>query len=202
MKCDNVTNYDLFHWNWSQSCVCDDAIIVVSCVCKRIEVKIQQLDAEKMQMTSQTLLQFLGCIDFINETLEQIQRLQDNPNHAKWFNKSKKMYSINNTMIIDQDVLFIYVDLGYRGSFYDITILNYSNVYDEYHKRFTATNGYYKYLLGDPSYEGEEQFNMRRLGDWKLSNDADESLVKTYKKMHGGYCVWVKWDIGGLKQKW
>jgi hypothetical protein len=150
MKCDNVTTYDSFHWNWLQSCVCDDAIFVASCVCKIIEDEIQWPNVEKMREACQTLPHFPECIGFINGTLVEIRRPWDNLNHARWFNGRKKMYSMNNTVIIDHDGLFIHVDPGYPGSFHDVTILKYFNVYDEYHERFTQMDGYHKYFLDDP----------------------------------------------------
>jgi hypothetical protein len=45
MKCDNVTTYDSYHWNWSASSVCDDAIFVASCVCEAIGNEITWPDA-------------------------------------------------------------------------------------------------------------------------------------------------------------
>jgi hypothetical protein len=41
-------------------------------------------------------------------------------------NGQKKMYSMNSTVIVDHDGLFIYVGQGYPGSFLDVTILRLS----------------------------------------------------------------------------
>ena len=69
---DNVISYDSFHWNWSQSCVCDDAIFAASRICNGIENAIQWPNAEKRVVASKTLLQSLDCISFIDGTLVEI----------------------------------------------------------------------------------------------------------------------------------
>ena len=57
-----------------------------------------------------------------------IRPFQD-PEHSRWFNGRKKMYAVNNTVIVDHDGLFIFVDPIFPGSFHDITILRHSEVH-------------------------------------------------------------------------
>ena len=66
------------------------------------------------------VLTVLGCIGIIDGTLVKICRPWKNLEHGKWFNGRKKMYYMNNVVIIDHHGLFIYVDLGYPGLFHDV----------------------------------------------------------------------------------
>jgi hypothetical protein len=36
IKCENIKTYDSYHYNWSASCVYDDAIFTTSCICEAI----------------------------------------------------------------------------------------------------------------------------------------------------------------------
>ncbi len=56
----------------------------------------------------QHILKFQGCIKFIDGTLIEI--CKNNLDHRSWFNGCKKMYCMNNTMVLDHDGLFVYVD--------------------------------------------------------------------------------------------
>ncbi len=61
---------------------------------------------------------------------------------------------------------------------------------------------YFEYLLGYPSYLGEEMFIMKRIRRHEIGLNADQDTIKAYNKMHVGYRVWVEWGIGGLKREW
>jgi len=37
---------------------------------------------------------------------------------------AEKMYSMNNTMVVDHRGIFIYLDIAYQGSFHDVTSLH------------------------------------------------------------------------------
>lgn len=65
---------------------------------------------------------FEGYIGFIDDTLVKIRRPYNDPNHS-WFFNNKKIYSINNKMVVNHNGLFIYIDHGYPGSFHDVTWL-------------------------------------------------------------------------------
>ncbi len=58
---------------------------------------------------------------------------------------------------------------------------------------------YFKYLLEDPSYLGENMFIVKRC---EIRPNANQDVIKTYNKMHVGYKVRVEWGIGGLRRKW
>ena len=59
------------------------------------------------------------------------------------------MYCFNNTVVVDHDGLFIYVDAGYPGSFHDISILKASCLYKNWRNYFTHELEYFEYVLGD-----------------------------------------------------
>jgi len=61
---------------------------------------------------------------------------------------------------------------------------------------------YFEYLLGDPSYLGEEMFIMRRIRRSEIGPNVDQHVIRTYNKIHGRYGVRVEWGISGLKRKW
>lgn len=61
---------------------------------------------------STRITQFLGCIGMIDGTLVKIRRPFVDTQHARWFNDRKKMYVMNNTIMVDHNGLFIHVDLG------------------------------------------------------------------------------------------
>jgi hypothetical protein len=67
---------------------------------------------------------------------------------------------MNNMIIVDNQGLFIYINIGYPRSYYDVTILWHSNLYADWHNLFTHMDEYFEYLLGYPSYMGEKMFIM------------------------------------------
>ena len=122
MKCDNVITYDSYHWNWSTNSVCDDAIFIASYICKAISDEIRWPNLQERERLGKNLRHFPGCIGFIDGTLVELRRPWHNPNHTKWFNGRKKMYCMNNTVVVDHNGLFIHVDLGYPRSYHDVNI--------------------------------------------------------------------------------
>lgn len=72
---------------------------------------------------------FPDCIGFIDDTLVEIGRMWKNALHSKGFNNSKKIYCMNNTVIVSHEGLFMHVDLGHPKSFHNITILKHSRFY-------------------------------------------------------------------------
>lgn len=125
----------------------------------------------------QRLPQFEGCIGYIDGTLVEIRRPWQNENHARWFNGRKKMYSMNNIVVIDHDGLFIHVDTSFPGSYHDVNVLRHSPIYQDWQNRFVHSDDYQQYLLGDPGYIGEEMFIMRRLDDREMTEGADVRVV-------------------------
>jgi len=109
---------------------------------------------------------------------------------------------MNNIVIVDHHGLFIYIDIGYRGFYHDVTILWHSNVYKNWRQYFMHGDDYFEYLLGDPSYMGEEMFIMQKIGWHELVLDDDHVVMRAYNKTHVGFKVQVERGIGGLKRKW
>ena len=83
---------------------------------------------------------FPGCIGIIDGTLVKICRPWKNPDHGKWFNERKKMYCMNNVVIVDHHGLFIYIDSTYLGSFHDVTCLHASELHDSWRKHFAHSD--------------------------------------------------------------
>lgn len=202
MKHDNAVRYDAFRWNWNPGSMCDDALFIASCINVSIADEIRWPTPEERRNLSSRLPQFPGCIGMIDGTLVKIRRPYNNPEHRRWFNGRKKMYAMNNTVIIDHSGLFIHLDVGYPGSFHDVNILRQSDVYHNWRQHFVHEDDYFEYLLGDPGYIGEDHFIMRRVGTLEIAPHANMSAIIAYNKMHAGFRVQVEWGIGGLKRKW
>ena len=131
----------------------------------------------------------------------KIRRPWKNPEHGKWFNRRKKMYCMNNVVIVDHHGLFIYVDPGYPGSFHDVSCLRASDMYTAWRDYFTHddTNQYFKYILGDSGYVGTKMFILRRIQGQEMGANIQQPVVDVKNKMHAEYRIQEKWGIGGLK---
>jgi hypothetical protein len=71
---------------------------------------------------------------------------------------------MKNIVVLDHHGLFIYIDLGYGGSYHNVNILRHSTIYQEWRQYFTHWDDYFEYLLGDSRCLGEELFIMKRMG--------------------------------------
>jgi hypothetical protein len=123
MKHDNITKYDAFMWNWSKSAINDDGMFIASCINFTIVDEIRWPTIEEQQVLGTQLSQFQGYIGFINGTFIKIHRPWNNPTHQSWFNGWKKIYCLNNLMVLDHQGLFIYLNLGFPRSYYDVIVL-------------------------------------------------------------------------------
>jgi len=65
---------------------------------------------------------------------------------------------MKNTIILGHNGLFIYIDIGYHGFYHDVNILWHSGVYNNWCQFSTHVDVYFGYLLGDPSFTGEDMF--------------------------------------------
>ena len=160
---------------------------------------------QERQALASMIPSFLGCIGIIDGTLVKIYcRPWKNPEHGKWFNGHKKMYCMNNDVIVDHHGLFIYIDPTYPGSFHDVSCLQASNMYGAWRDYFAHddANQYFENVLEDSRYVGTEMFILRRIQNQEVDVDIAQPMVDAWNKMHAGYQIQVKWDIGGLKQKW
>jgi len=123
MKHDNVSMYDAFVWNWSKSDVCDDAIFIASCIDDVIGNEIWWPTTHEQVVLGTNLAKFQCYIGFIDGTFIKIHKPWNDGAHKFWFNGQKKIYSMNNTMVVDHQGLFIYSNFGYPSSYHDVTIL-------------------------------------------------------------------------------
>jgi len=201
LKHDNLCVFDGHHWNWSKSSVNDDSIFVSSCVNAAIANEIRWPTEHERRAAGTRLADFPGCIGHIDGTLVKIRRPHRDPLHSRWFNGRKKIYCVNNTVAVDHDGLFIFIDCGYPGSFHDITILRHSQLHANWRDHFVHEDNYFQYLLGDPGYTGEDMYIMRRVARREIEAGS-EAVIDAFNSMHAGRRVRVEWGIGGLKRKW
>ena len=81
-----------------------------------------------------------------------------------WFNGRKKMYYMNNKVIVLHKGLFTHLDLGFPCACLDVTNLRHSDFYRRWRAFITHANGYFGDNLGDHGYLGENMFIMQVLG--------------------------------------
>jgi hypothetical protein len=101
--------HDAFMWNRSKVSVCNDALFI-SCINKAIADEILSLTVKERVILVRGIQDFPSCIGFMNGTLEQICELWNNVMHRTWFIGRKKIYSMNNIILVDNQDLFIYID--------------------------------------------------------------------------------------------
>jgi hypothetical protein len=70
---------------------------------------------------------------------------------------------MNNTIIVDNQGLFIYIDIGYSRLYYDVTILQHFDIYANWHNHFAHIDEYFEYLFGDLGYMGKENLSCNGL---------------------------------------
>lgn len=70
------------------------------------------------------------------------------------------MYCLNSSALVDHDGLFIFIDLGYLGSYHDVTILKELAIDKNWRQLFTNEEQYFEYVLGDQGYAGLEKYIM------------------------------------------
>jgi hypothetical protein len=121
LKHDNAARYEGFTWNWSKSSSCDDALFVASCINKALEDQLRwPNEPERACWVPESQSYPVG---FKDGKLVEIRPPHNKPRHSRWFNGRKKIYSLNNTVVVDHDGLFIFLVSGYPGSFHDVNIL-------------------------------------------------------------------------------
>jgi hypothetical protein len=107
----------------------------------------------------------------------------NNLGHCSWFNGWKKMYCMNNIIVMDHHGLIIYFDLEYLGSYHDVSIFRQSNIHKSWCRYCVHTNEYFEYLLKNPGYMGEDMFLMHHIGRRELVVGIHMDFVNTYNKM-------------------
>lgn len=204
MKHDPTTALPSFLWNWSRSSALSDQVYVASCICWALRDEIKWPDVKERQILASMVPALPGCIGIIDGTLVEVRKPWENPDHKKWFNRRKKMYSLNNVVIVDHHGLFIYIDSTYPGSFHDVSCLRASQLHGTWRDHFVHNDmdQAFEYVLGDPGYDGTEMYIMRRIQGLEIGEGISQEVVHTWNKMQDGYRIQVEWGIGGLKQKW
>lgn len=70
------------------------------------------------------------------------------------------MMSVNNTVVVDHNGRFIYIDPGYTGSYHDVNILRNSALYLQWRDHFIHNDDdFFEYLIGDTGCEGADTFS-------------------------------------------
>jgi hypothetical protein len=67
---------------------------------------------------------------------------------------------------------------------------------------FVHIDDYFEYLLGDPSYLGEDMFIMCMIGRCEIIFNVSMHIINAYNKMCVGHKIKVEWGIGGFEHKW
>jgi hypothetical protein len=87
-------------------------------------------------MLGMNLAEFQGCIAFIDGMFIKICKPWNDGTNEVWFNRQKKIYSMNNTMVVDHRGLFTYMDFKYLGFHHDVTILDQSELHKNWCQLF------------------------------------------------------------------
>ncbi len=82
--------------------------------------------------------------------------------------------------------MLIYLDFGYPISYHDVIILRKSKLYQNWHQFFVHDDDYFKYLLRDLDYLGEEMF-ITGIGMCEVGPNVDPNAIRAYNIMHVGY---------------
>ena len=127
LKHDNTSMLDASHWNWSKSVLNDDVMFVASYINEVFQHEIECPNSYEREKLGQQHPTFEGHIGFIDDILVKIHRPYKDSNHSRFFN-NKKIFSINNKMVVDHNSLFIYIDHRYLGSFHDVSCLRASSL--------------------------------------------------------------------------
>lgn len=105
------------------------------------------------------------------------------------------MYYLKNMVVVSHKGFFIHLYLAFLRLFHDVMILCHSNFYKHWRAHFIHGNGYFEYLLGDPSCIGKNIFIMQRLGDAERPPD----MLIAHDKMHVNDGVRVEWGTWWFK---
>jgi hypothetical protein len=132
VKHNTGVRYESSSWNWARSSLCDDMKWVSDAINESMSDEIQWPEANRGAQLEQRLPDLPGCIGHLDGTLCRINRPFDiGADHRRYYNGRKHIYCFNNTVVVDHDGLFIFVDPGYAGSFHDVNCLRNSDLHRE-----------------------------------------------------------------------
>lgn len=112
---------------------------VVSCINEAIEDESRWPLIEEHVTIGMHILKFQGYIIFINGTFINIHKSWNNDIHKSWFNRHKKIYYMNNMVVLNYHKLFtllvpsmtwtscvnqIYTKIGIEFFYIEMSILN------------------------------------------------------------------------------
>jgi hypothetical protein len=184
---------------WTHSCGIDPKVpsmmilfFLSSCINKALRDEIKWPSVDESVEAASHVHELPGCIGIIDGTLVKIRRPWRDENDGRYFNGQKKMYCINNLVVVDHFGLFIYVEAGFPGAYHDINVLRRFDLAANWRDFFTHRDEYFEYIIGDPRYQGLEAFVIRRVAPRELEENHDETAVNAYNKIHAGYRVRVE----------
>jgi hypothetical protein len=113
-------------WNWSNFAFCDDAILHHAFNHAFEDEIWWPTNEERLSLGAHLLRNikvYWVCWWHFDWNLQALVEW------STWFNGWKKIYAMNNIVIMDRHGLFIYIDIDDPDSYHDVTILRHSNVY-------------------------------------------------------------------------
>lgn len=97
--------------------------LFMSCISFTLSNEIEWLDSYEREVLGQMLPGLHGVTGNMDNLLVKVIHPYNNPNHSIGSMVKRGCTTINNIIIVDNNGLFIYVDLMYLRSFHDITCL-------------------------------------------------------------------------------
>ncbi len=100
----NVIMCDVFMWNRSKPSMCNDVLVISPCINEAYcEWDLMDNNWRKgyIGYLEFEIENLLGCIKFIDKTSAKIHKPWNNVAHQTSFNNKKKLYLMNNRIIVD-----------------------------------------------------------------------------------------------------
>lgn len=111
------------------------------------------------------------------------------------------MCCMNSTIVVSHEGLFLYVNLGYLGSYHNVSILQHSFLYKNWRTNFEHGDENFQYLLRDLGYMSVKISILHSIEVNACSSDVPRNAIDAFNKMHANSMICVKWGIESLKRK-
>lgn len=118
----------------------------------------------------------------IVERLVEIRKPCNNPTHSNCFNGRKKMFCMNNTIVVPHKGLFFNVNLGYPSSYHNISILRHSCSYKNWGTHFKYNDENSQCLIGDLQCMGAEMFIFHWIGVNESPSNVLCNVINAFNK--------------------
>ncbi len=144
------------------------------------------------------LLEFKGYVVFIDGMFIKICKLWNDGANKVWFNGHYNIYSMNNTVVVDHQCLFIYLDLWvfrFLPWCYHFVLIWTTQKFESI---FLHDDKYFEHFLGDLGYLSEEMFVMRRIGKCEVGL----MLIKMLLELTTKYMLGIKCEFSGGLVDW